>query len=58
MKEELRQRALRRTDLRKQIQNGDARLILQMNPYVTVCMDRNLRDKNLEVSKQQIMDVR
>lgn len=57
-KEELKQRGLRLTELKKQIQKVDAKLNQQKNLYDTVCMDRNLHAKNLEESKEQIADMR
>mmetsp|Transcript_149356 Transcript_149356/g.479643 ORF Transcript_149356/g.479643 Transcript_149356/m.479643 type:complete len:841 (-) Transcript_149356:40-2562(-) len=57
-KEELKQRGVTLTELKKQIQNVDAKLNQQKNLYDTVCMDRNLHAKNLEESKEQIADMR
>lgn len=57
-KEELKTRGVLLTELKKQIQNVDAKLNQQKNLYDAVCMDRNLHAKNLEESKEQIAEMR
>mmetsp|Transcript_98233 Transcript_98233/g.283447 ORF Transcript_98233/g.283447 Transcript_98233/m.283447 type:complete len:844 (-) Transcript_98233:99-2630(-) len=57
-KEELKTRGTRLTELKKQIQNVEAKLNQQKNLYDAVCMDRNLHSKNYEESKEQIAEMR
>jgi len=56
--EELRTRAARLTDLKKQIANAQAKRNQQKNLYDAVCMDRNLHAKNLVESNEQISEMR
>mmetsp|Transcript_17443 Transcript_17443/g.38188 ORF Transcript_17443/g.38188 Transcript_17443/m.38188 type:complete len:838 (-) Transcript_17443:32-2545(-) len=56
--EELRSRATRLTELKKQIANVQAKRNQQKNLYDQVCMDRNLHAKNLVESYEQISDMR
>mmetsp|Transcript_128 Transcript_128/g.329 ORF Transcript_128/g.329 Transcript_128/m.329 type:complete len:852 (-) Transcript_128:130-2685(-) len=57
-KEELKTRGALLTELKKQIQNVDAKLNQQKTLYDAVCMDRNLHSKNYEESKEQIAEMR
>mmetsp|Transcript_21824 Transcript_21824/g.61782 ORF Transcript_21824/g.61782 Transcript_21824/m.61782 type:complete len:845 (-) Transcript_21824:92-2626(-) len=57
-KEDLKTRGARLTELKKQIQNVEAKLNQQKNLYDAVCMDRNLHSKNYEESKEQISEMR
>uniref|UniRef100_A0A6U6V2W9 Cilia- and flagella-associated protein 58 central coiled coil domain-containing protein n=1 Tax=Zooxanthella nutricula TaxID=1333877 RepID=A0A6U6V2W9_9DINO len=57
-KEELKIRGSTLTELKKQIQNVDAKLSQQKTLYDAVCMDRNLHAKNHEESKEQIAEMR
>eukprot|EP00928_Gymnodinium_smaydae_P079977 TRINITY_DN63790_c0_g1_i1.p1 TRINITY_DN63790_c0_g1~~TRINITY_DN63790_c0_g1_i1.p1 ORF type:complete len:871 (-),score=303.32 TRINITY_DN63790_c0_g1_i1:69-2585(-) len=56
--EELRMRASRLTELKKQIANVQAKRNKQKNLYDAVCMDRNLHAKNLVESSEQITEMR
>merc|ERR1719230_2396857 len=56
--EELRARASRLTELKKQIANVQAKRNQQKNLYDAVCMDRNLHAKNLVESNEQIAEMR
>jgi len=57
-KDELKARGVVLTELKKQIQNVEAKLNQQKNLYDAVCLDRNLHAKNLEGSKEQIVEMR
>lgn len=57
-KDELKQRGVQLTEIKKQIQNVDAKLAQQKNLYDTVCQDRNTHAKNLEESKNKIANMR
>mmetsp|Transcript_14530 Transcript_14530/g.36872 ORF Transcript_14530/g.36872 Transcript_14530/m.36872 type:complete len:843 (+) Transcript_14530:124-2652(+) len=57
-KEELKTRGVLLTELKKQIQNVDAKLNQQKNLYDGVCTDRNLHAKNREECKEQIAEMR
>merc|ERR1719230_2289954 len=56
--EELRARAARLTELKKQIANVQAKRNQQKNLYDAVCMDRNLHSKNLVESTEHIQEMR
>lgn len=56
--EELKSRDVRLTELKKQIADVQAKRNQQKNLYDAVCMDRNLHQKNLVESTEQIAEMR